>query len=116
MPLELGMAMALRIMVPASQHDWLVLVPQGHSYHRFISDLAAYDPATHDGSVASVVAAVVAWLATRKDAMPPATPKEVLRLLPAFQSRRNEIEAAWGGYPPWADIVMAAIEVARLTT
>src|ERR1700722_10780419 len=37
MPLELGMAMALRFMDPASEHDWLVLVPQGHAYLRFVS-------------------------------------------------------------------------------
>ena len=51
MPLELGMAMARRFMDKTDEHDWLVLVPQGHAYLRFMSDLAAYDPATHDGSV-----------------------------------------------------------------
>jgi hypothetical protein len=116
MPLELGMAMALRFMDPVSEHDWLVLVPQGHAYHRFISDLAAYDPLTHDGSISSVVVAVMSWLATRKDAIPPVTPREVLDLLPSFQSRRRELDAAWGGYPPWADVVMAAIELARRLT
>jgi len=116
MPLELGMAMALRFMDPASEHDWLVLVPQGHAYHRFVSDLAAYDPLTHNGSIRSVVVAVMSWLATRKDAIPPVTPREVLELLPSFQSRRRELDAAWGGYPPWADVVMAAIELARLLT
>jgi hypothetical protein len=114
MPLELGMAMALRFMDPSNEHDWLVLVPRGHAYLRFVSDLAAYDPGTHDGSIPSVVVAVMSWLATRADAIPPVTPREVLELLPSFQSRRRELDAAWGGYPPWADVIMTAIEVARL--
>jgi hypothetical protein len=74
MPLELGIAMARQFMEPAQAHDWLVLVPQGHAYLRFISDLAAYDPATHDGSVPGVVVAVMAWLSTRREAIPPVTP------------------------------------------
>ena len=42
MPLELGMACALRFEREASdrQHNWLVLVPEGFSYHKFVSDLA----------------------------------------------------------------------------
>lgn len=116
MPLELGMAMTLRLMDPASEHDWLVLVPRGHAYHRFISDLAAYDPLTHDGTIPSVVVAVMSWLATRRDAIPPVTPRQVLQLLPTFQARRQELDAAWGGYPPWADIVMTAIGLAKMIT
>lgn len=113
MPLELGMAMARRFMEPQDEHDWLVLVPNGHSYARFISDLAAYDPATHDGSIPGVVVAVMRWLATRKDAIPPVTPKEVLALLPKFQVARQVLNKAWAGSPPWADVIMAAIDVAR---
>jgi hypothetical protein len=37
------------------EHDWLVLAPEGHAYLRFLSDPAAYDLATHDGSVEGVV-------------------------------------------------------------
>ena len=55
MPLELGMAMARRFIDPASEHDWLVLVPRGHTYARFVSDVTAYDPVPHDGSVHGVV-------------------------------------------------------------
>ena len=113
MPLELGMAMARRFMEPANEHDWLVLVPSGHTYARFVSDLTAYDPVTHDGSVPSVVVAVMSWLATRTDAVPPVTPKEVLALLPSFQMGREALDDAWGGFPPWADIIMAALDIAR---
>jgi hypothetical protein len=112
MPLELGMAMARRFMDP-DEHDWLLLVPEGHAYLRFVSDLAAYDPATHDGSIESAILPVTAWLSTRRDAVLPTTPREVLTKLPLFQARKQELDAAWGGYPPWPDIVLAAINVAK---
>lgn len=116
MPLELGMAMALRFLDIDIEHDWLVLVPAGHPYQRFVSDLAAYDPASHNGSVDGIVTAVMSWLATRPEAIPPVTPKQVLELLPDFQFRRRELNTAWGGYSPWSKVVMAAIEVGRLLT
>lgn len=95
MPLELGIAMAQRFMYPAGAHDWLVLVPKGHAYLRFISDLAAYDPSTHDGSTHGVVGAVTSWLATRRDAVPPVTPSEVLSKLPAFHAAKQDLDATW---------------------
>ena len=113
MPLELGIAMARRFAGPAPDHDWLVLVPKGHAYLRFISDLAAYDPATHDGPIESVTAAVIAWLATREEAVPPITPQEVLAALPEFQAKKHTLEIAWRQYPPWPDVVLAAIDVAK---
>jgi hypothetical protein len=112
MPLELGMAMARRFMDP-EEHDWLLLVPAGHAYLRFVSDLAAYDPRTHDGSVESVMIPVMAWLSTRDDARTPVTPREVLSKLPEFQARKRELDADWRGFPPWADVVLAAINVAK---
>ncbi len=113
MPLELGMAMARRFLDPAIEHDWLVLVPRGHPYARFVSDLAAYDPVAHDGSIPSVIIAVMSWLATRPDAIQTATPREVLAILPAFQSRRQALNETWGGLPPWADLLVLAIEIAK---
>jgi hypothetical protein len=112
MPLELGIAMARRFMEPAQEHDWLVLVPHGHAYLRFISDLAAYDPATHDGSVRGVVFAVMAWLSTRREAIPPVTPQDVLAMLPRFQAAKLELDMAWGGLTPWSDTVVRAIQIA----
>lgn len=88
----------------------------GHAYLRFISDLAAYDPATHDGSVKSVVVAVMAWLSTRKEAVPPLTPSDVLNALPRFEAEKSLLEADWGGQPPWSDLVLAAIRVAKSIT
>ncbi len=113
MPLELGMAMARKFMDPGSEHDWLVLVPRGHTYARFVSDLAGYDPVPYNGSVPGVVFAVMPWLATRPDSVPSVTPQQVLEALPQFQRRREALNDHWGGLPPWADLVMLALEIAR---
>jgi hypothetical protein len=53
MPWELGIAMAHRHLSrrAAGRHDWLVLVPLGHQYQAFISDISDFDPGMHDGSV-----------------------------------------------------------------
>jgi hypothetical protein len=88
------------------------LVPQGHAYLRFISDLAAYDPATHDGSVPGVVVAVMAWLSIRREAIPPVTPQDVLAMLPRFQAAKVELDMARGGLTPWSDTVLRAIQIA----
>ena len=113
MPLEFGMAMAKRFIGGAEDHDWLVLVPEGHAYGRFISDLAAFDPPRHDGSVEKVTSAVMAWLATRKDAVPPPTPKLVLSKLPEFREKKAGLDDTWGGYTPWADVIVLANETAK---
>ena len=113
MPLELGMAMAKRFIGGAEDHDWLVLVPEGHAYGKLISDLAAFDPPRHDGSVEKVTSAVMAWLATRKDAVPPPTPKLVLSKLPEFREKKAGLDDTWGGYTPWADVIVLANETAK---
>jgi hypothetical protein len=100
-------------MYPEEEHDWLVFVPRGHLLQQFISDLAAYDPAKHDGSPEGVIVAVMAWLSTRRDALRPITPREVLAALPRFQAAKEALSGAWGGYPPWSDTLLAAIEVVR---
>jgi len=117
MPLELGMAMARRFMHPDQDHDWLVLVPEGHAYMQFVSDLAAYDPAKHDGSVEGVVFAVMVWLSIRRDALSPITPHTVLASVPRFRAAKEHLDLIGGGGTPrgtpWSDVVLAAIEVAR---
>jgi hypothetical protein len=113
MPLELGMAMAKRFIGGTEDHDWLVLVPEGHAYGKFISDLAAFDPPRHDGSVEKVTSAVMAWLATRKDAVPTVPPKLVLSKLPEFREKKASLDEPWGGYTPWADVIVLANETAK---
>ena len=41
MPLELGIAMAYRFAGAelGVDHDWLLLVPRGHEYKRFVSNI-----------------------------------------------------------------------------
>jgi len=113
MPLELGIAMA-RSFAPGAlggEHDWLLLVPRGHQYLRFLSDVAGFDPETHEGTVKTIIPRVITWLATRKDAASVVSPKEVLAALPVFEQERASLNDQWRGSPPWADIVLAAIRV-----
>lgn len=115
MPLELGIAMARRFMPrrAAQQHDWLLLVPEGHAYLKFVSDLAGFDPLRYDGKTESVVPTVVSWLATRPDVVRTATPKEVLSALPEFQFEKTRLRRDWGERLPWADLVLAAVRIAE---
>ena len=115
MPLELGIAMAERIRMGEAEgtHDWLVLVPNGHCYRRFVSDLSGYDPTEHDGTVDSVVPAVMAWLATREDAIQTPTPAAVLTALPHFSVAISSLREAWRERVPWSDVLLAAFDVAE---
>jgi hypothetical protein len=100
MPLELGMAMSIR-------HDWLVLVPTGHKYAAFVSDLGGYDLKPHDQTPAAVIRAIVSWLSTRKNdyTVPPST---VIGAFEDFEDRIAEAEIGWGGEPPFAVVLDAA--------
>lgn len=115
MPLELGIAMARRFMTKSKsqRHDWLLLVPEGHVYLKFVSDLAGFDPMRYDGKTESVVPKVISWLATRPDAVQTSTPKSVLAELPTFQAEKTRLQKDWGGNAPWADLVLAALDISR---
>jgi hypothetical protein len=116
MPLELGMAMAIRGMpAAAGAHEYLVLVPEGnHIHHRYISDLGGLDPQTHDGSSARIVSEVLAWLLTAAEATAEISPDEVVEKLPAFDDALRRLRDRWrGGTPPWPRIVETAARVAR---
>jgi hypothetical protein len=115
MPLELGIAMARRFMKgrPNQRHDWLVLVPDGHGYLKFVSDLAGFDPIRYDGRIESVVPKVMTWLATRTDAVETPTPHAVLAELPRFQIEKSRLKREWGGDVTWADLVLAALEISE---
>lgn len=112
MPLELGMAMVRRFIADDidEAHDWLVLVPVGHSYLRFVSDLAGYDPRSHVETVESVVPPVMSWLLTRPDAVATRSinPRVVLAALPRFLSAKEQLVAEWGREVPWQTLVEAA--------
>ena len=113
MPLELGMAMVKSVTSKKSMiHDWLVLVPGGHPYRKYISDLAGYDPTEYDGSYKTVVPAVMSWLATRPDAVATPTPQSVLAEMPSFRSARADLNIDWCGQEPWADILHRGMLIA----
>ena len=114
MPLELGVCMAQKYgQNECEDHDWLLLVPKGSEYVRFISDMAGYDPKQYDVSPESAVPAVMSWLATRTDAVITPTPKDVIKALPEFIEKKYRLSENWGGEPPWADIVMLAITIGQ---
>ena len=115
MPLELGIAMARRFMTTAKskRHDWLLLVPEGHVYLKVVSDLAGFDPMRYDGGTESVIPKVISWLATRPDAVQTPTPKAVLAELTRFQAEKERLHKEWQGDVPWADLVLAALEISR---
>lgn len=115
MPLELGIAMACRYLSRrvADRHDWLVMVPVGHQYGRYISDLAGFDPVMHDSTERSLTVALMAWLATRVDAVGTLSPQQVLKGLPPFRREMRSLRKTWGQWPPWADVVLAALKIAK---
>ena len=113
MPLELGMAMALRGRNPsANAHDWMVMTPAGHAYQRYISDLAGFDPAAHDGSQERVALAVLAWLLTREGTQSLVGPDEIIGKLPEYSARKRQLDDAWSGVAPWGHVVDLAADVA----
>ncbi len=112
MPLELGAALALRHL-SEREYDWAALVPEGHLYARFVSDLAGYDLLRYDGSPDAVVPKVMRWLISREDAIAAdVTPVDVLTALPQFRQRKEKLEEAWAGEPPWGHLLAAAVAVA----
>jgi hypothetical protein len=115
MPLELGMAMGLQAWQPEEdRHEYLMLVPEGLMYRRYISDLAGFDPAQHDGTPQRVVGEVLSWLVASPDAPAPVKPPEVIAKLDAFRDALAGVDADWqGGTPPWGEIVHAAVGVVR---
>ncbi len=116
MPLELGMAMALRARPgDAPVHEYLILVPaEQHLYKRYVSDLGGLDPQTHDGSAKRIVAEVLAWLLTAAEAPADLSPSEVIEKLPAFETGLEALRQEWQeGSMPWPRVVKLAARVAR---
>jgi hypothetical protein len=115
MPLELGIALAQRYLTRGTpeQHDWLVLVPEGHTYAKVVSDLAGFDPKKHDQKVETITQCVMSWLVTRPEiilagtASPP-TPKAVINALPGFQAELVKLKQDWGNETPWLYILEMA--------
>jgi hypothetical protein len=115
MPLELGIAMGEKFggYTNGATHDWLTLVPKGHQYAKYVSDLAGYDPSEHEETVETIVPIVMAWLATREDAVNCPSPQAVLYVLPEFQAARAALCAAWCGHEPWPDLLLEGIRISE---
>ncbi|HPO14357.1 MAG TPA: hypothetical protein PLI09_13005 [Candidatus Hydrogenedentes bacterium] len=94
MPLELGMAMAHRFLLGKDKHDWMVMVPEGHKYIQYASDLAGYDPLRHDGSIESAVSNVVSWLITKPGVVQGITPKQVIAYQ-HYQKEKKMLSQKW---------------------
>jgi hypothetical protein len=110
MPLELGIAMGRSLCAKTAdeEHDWLMLVPKGHSYAHFASDLAGYDAKQYDMTPNSVVPGVMSWLMTRPNATAGPTPKRVLETLPRFTAAKAQLNVEWAMDIPWGALVVAA--------
>ena len=91
-------------------HDWLLLVPKGHSYMQFVSDLAGYDARQYDTTAASVVPVVMSWLRTRPNATRGPKPIEVLEMLPRFSAAKEQLKVEWANDIPWPELILAARE------
>jgi hypothetical protein len=117
MPLELGIAMAHRHITRGQliQHEWYVLVPKGHVYPRYVSDLAGYDLEEHDNKVRTVVRNVINWLLAKPDVVFHVSPKEVLDAWPSFEKELALLRGNHGPKPPWKKIIEAAEEMAPKT-
>jgi len=115
MPLELGMAMAIRGYLAADgAHEYLIMVPDKQRlYQEFISDLAGLDPQTHDGSTQRIIGEVLAWLLMAAEAPAQLRLDEVLAKLPTFQMEKRLLKRSWGREPPWSQVVAAAASVAQ---
>jgi predicted phosphoadenosine phosphosulfate sulfurtransferase len=90
-------------------HDWLILVPEGHAYARFVSDLAGFDPGKHNSSQESIVPVVMSWLWTRPDdAVTAMEPDQVLEALPRFEAAKEQLDTKWANKPPWNLVIAEA--------
>lgn len=110
-PLELGMAAAFRFERENSTrpHRWLALVPEGYAYQSFVSDLAGFDPARHDGSVSSIIREVSAWLRTQDDVLDPVpSAKKILQSFTSFQNELENLRIEALEKETWANILLAA--------
>ena len=115
MPLELGMAAALRFERSNSDriHNWHVLVPEGFLYQRFISDLAGFDPGKHSQSVESVIREVSAWILLQDDVVEPSpSALDIFNAFGSFTQLAGELQTAALERESWDDILFASYKTA----
>ena len=111
MPLELGVAVALRHERQGSMkpHNWLVLVPGGYLYQKFVSDLAGFDPSQHELTATSVIREVYSWLRLQEDAIfPTPTAQAIWKAFASFKAEVVLRQQSALGRSIWPDILNAA--------
>jgi len=114
MPLELGMALSIRYQgrLSGTPHNWVALVPQGFLHQKFISDLAGFDPPTHDQTPSSLIKAISGSLIIQPDYSPPApSPKAMFEAYPKLTELLEEAEAEVPGHLTWPVIVRSVERV-----
>ena len=119
MPLELGMALGIRHLRGLEktagkgvlEHNWLALVPENFIHQKFISDLAGYDPPSHDQSPAMVIKRVADWLSLQPDyTYPSPSPKAIFDAFKQFQKVLDKARIDALGDPAWP-VVLASAEI-----
>jgi hypothetical protein len=114
MPLELGMALAVRFMKDGSgtEHNWVSLLPAGGAHEKFVSDLVGYDMREHDGQPSTVIKRVAGWLTEQPDfTAPTPTAKTILDSFEPFRALLEKAKQDSLGDLTWP----AIIESARVT-
>jgi hypothetical protein len=112
MPLELGMALSIRYQgkVSGIPHNWVALVPLGFVHQKFISDLAGFDPPSHEQTPVTVIRSVAGWLMIQPDFTPPApSPKKILAAYPDLVKLLEEAKNDGLGYVTWP-MIMKSVE------
>lgn len=112
MPLELGMALSIRYQgkVSGNPHNWVALVPLGFVHQKFISDLAGFDPPSHEQTPVTVIRSVAGWLMIQPDFTPPApSPKKILAAYPDLVKLLDEAKNDGLGHLTWP-MIMKSVE------
>ena len=106
MPLELGLAMSRRY--PGNGqilHEWLVLVPEGISCNRYVSDLSGYDLQPYRNEVNALIIAVVVWLRDLPGAIRWKSPSLIIERFKVFSERKQALKTEWEGSIPWDELL-----------
>jgi hypothetical protein len=114
MPLELGMALSIRYQgkVGGTPHNWMALVPSGFVHQKFISDLAGFDPPSHDETPLSIIRAISGWLMIQPDYTPPSpSPKKIFDSYPKLTALLDDAKVESLGHLTWPMIVKCSERV-----
>jgi hypothetical protein len=96
MPLELGMAvLRCHESDQKKKHEFMVLVPDAHSYKRFLSDLAGNDFNSYKRTTHAVMDMVLRWLRLRRNCPNKPTSLQVSKAWNIFIKAKAQAEKKW---------------------